>query len=283
MGLVATVGMLAVVPSAFAAPTPLVYSGVGTGTGPGSAAAARSAFEAALGGADNGTQPGPITGGYRVLDWSGDVVPLGPGWFSGSTVTYTVHLGADSVQGQPQVGLGLATPGSAVAMSIDGFLGFNPSYPALFQSAGTSTLFAPVGSTETDLTFSVPSAPDPPLVTPQPPGPFSGNVDAALPGAQASVGGFGATFLNVELSDSSSIEFFAGDGSSIGTYDVPAGAPGEPEFLGVLFGAAPVVNAKISSPGTRRSVRLIRLRLARVRTSSCLRTWSCPSRSTVRV
>lgn len=142
VALAAVVGSLAVVPMASAASAPVEYAGVGAGDGPGSAAAARSAFEAALGGADNGTQPGPIAGGYRELNWSGTIVPL---HFFGSTVgtqTFTPASGPAILPfPEGQTGVSLTSP-SAVALSVDGF-----SYPALFQAAGSSTVYAPVGST----------------------------------------------------------------------------------------------------------------------------------------
>ncbi len=47
--------------------------------------------------------------------------------------------------------------------------------------------------------------------------------------------GFGAIFTDVELAGTSSIEYFGSQGVSLGKYDVPVGASGETQFLGVLF------------------------------------------------
>ena len=62
-----------------------------------------------------------------------------------------------------------------------------------------------------------------------------------IPGTATAAGtrGFGAIFIDVEKAGSSSIEYFGHDAGghevSLGTFAVPTGASGEPQFLGVLF------------------------------------------------
>jgi hypothetical protein len=54
--------------------------------------------------------------------------------------------------------------------------------------------------------------------------------------------GFGAIFVDVEQAGSSSIEYLGvdskGNSVSLGSFDVPVGASGEPQFLGVVFDEA---------------------------------------------
>jgi hypothetical protein len=86
-------------------------------------------------------------------------------------------------------GLVLSTPGRGVAVSPDDNA-FSPTHTA-----------APQGSTVTDVTFRVPGTDTP-----------------------AVVGGFGAVFTSGD-GDTTTVEFFAADGSSLGTVTAPAGQP----------------------------------------------------------
>lgn len=66
----------------------------------------------------------------------------------------------------------------------------------------------------------------------------------------AATRGFGAIFVDVEQAGSSSIEYFGQDANgnsvSLGTFDVPVGASGEPQFLGVLFDAPIVTEVQLT-------------------------------------
>ena len=72
-----------------------------------------------------------------------------------------------------------------------------------------------------------------------------------IPGTATSAGtlGFGAIFVDVEK-PGSSIEYFGHDASghevSLGTFAVPAGTSGEPQFLGVLFDNAVVTDVNLT-------------------------------------
>ena len=73
-----------------------------------------------------------------------------------------------------------------------------------------------------------------------------------LPGSTNAAGtrGFGAIFLDVEDAGSSSIEYFGRDANgnqvSLGTFVVPIGADGEPQFLAVLFDRPVVTDVNLT-------------------------------------
>ncbi|HZP86011.1 MAG TPA: PEP-CTERM sorting domain-containing protein [Burkholderiales bacterium] len=66
----------------------------------------------------------------------------------------------------------------------------------------------------------------------------------------AATRGFGAIFIDVEQAGSSSIEYFGtnskGEKVSLGKFNVPTGASGEPEFLGVLFDAPIITEVELT-------------------------------------
>jgi hypothetical protein len=88
-------------------------------------------------------------------------------------------------------------------------------YDSIFDTFSPLRVFTAVNSTITDATFFVPG---------------SGGL------APASVTAFGAVFLDVDLANVSSLEFFNLNGTSLGTFFVPA-ATGDNtfSFLGVRF------------------------------------------------
>lgn len=73
-----------------------------------------------------------------------------------------------------------------------------------------------------------------------------------IPGTTTAAGtrGFGAIFVDTELAGSTSIEYFGKDAAghevSLGTFDVPTGANGEPQFLGVLFDSPVVTDVNLT-------------------------------------
>ena len=127
-------------------------------------------FRTALGGANNGNVAGPLPTGRREINWDG----------GGSTSTspgptpFTVFLNnRGSVMETPGSGFVQAPP-SGLA---DTFL--NPSLATVFQAFSPVRLFAPLGSTVTDVTFFVPGG---------------GNIAATTTG-------FGAVFADVDSPD----------------------------------------------------------------------------------
>jgi hypothetical protein len=206
---------------------PLVISVGGDATNA-SIQAKVDAFRVALGAPNNANLPGPLKFGRREINWDG----------GGSTAT--------SPGGTP-FNVFLNTRGSQYTTSGTGFLQApkaggangglqtffnNPTYGATFTAFSPTRLFVPVGSNVTDALFFVPGT--------------NGAV-------RASVRGFGAIFTDVDLANSTRMEFFDVDGDSMGSFDVPAGtvADGSQSFLGVIFNdRKPIGRVRITSGNT---------------------------------
>src|SRR5262249_45100641 len=103
-------------------------------------------FRAALGGANNGNNPGPINGGRREINWDGGGATTAA--VSGPVLTaFTNTRGSTSTTS----GTGfLQTPLNDPALT-----GINPTYATTFGAFSPQRIFAPVGSNITDVTFSL--------------------------------------------------------------------------------------------------------------------------------
>jgi hypothetical protein len=210
------------IPSAWSA-APVVYSGSGA-----NAATALDAFRAAIGGARNNA--GPQADGRREISWDGvrldgtDVNPNTQVVDSGHTVIIPV----DRFQNQ---GALFEDP---YAVSGDGFASVNPATAGQFPAFSPNNTF--VMQDDTPYQFD---------------DRFIGQ-SFTIPGTTTAAGtrGFGAIFIDTENAGSSSIEYFGHDTSgnqvSLGTFDVPAGASGEPQFLGVLFDQPVVTDVNLA-------------------------------------
>jgi hypothetical protein len=205
--------------SATAQASPSVFSGVG-GTNvsvtPGTANAAMNAFRAGIGGANNGSGP-PQTGGFRAINWDGvpsaDAEPFAlPG-------NFYLDRGAT-----------LSTPGNSLRVSANDassppvFSDINSTYASDFATFSPTRIFSPLGSVLTDITFTTAGTSTP-----------------------ATVSGFGAIFVNSELSSTSSIQYFDPKGTSLGTFFVTTGGLQQFEFLGVLFSTERVARVELRS------------------------------------
>lgn len=192
----------------------------GTNTS-GGAVSALNAFEAGIGGANNGAG-GPHASGFRTITWEGV-----PDAFADPNRLPAGYYNANSTRG-----LVLATPGSAVEVSGSsapnlGFGDLNLTYPSDFPAFSPTRVFSPIGSNVTDLTFYV-----------------AGTATHAI------VSGFGAIFRNVEVANTSSIEYFDRTGHSLGKFFAPVGTNSQAEFLGVLFSPETVARVEITSGTT---------------------------------
>lgn len=162
--------------------------------------AATVAFEQmkdAIGGTDNTLAVGPQEGGFRTINWDG--VPLNG----------TVGIPEDLFLGRG------ALYDEIYFVSNDGFESVNPSVTGQFPAFSSPFTFAHIGEgdnqNEIEQSFTIP-------------GTFT----------QAATRGFGAIFVDVELPNTTSIEYFR-DSNSLGKFFVEPSASGEPSFLGVLF------------------------------------------------
>jgi hypothetical protein len=166
-------------------------------------------FRAALGDPNNGNTPGPVAGGRREINWDGG------GATSASTAGAT-FTGFRNNRGGTFTTPGtcfLQTPLTDVALT-----GIDPTYSTTFNSFSPQRIFTPVGSNVTDATFSVPGT------------------DGMVP---ATVAGFGAVFSDVDLPNTTSLEFFDNSGASLFTLFAPQGSEptGSLSFVGALADA----------------------------------------------
>lgn len=181
------------------------------------------AFRAALGDL-NPNVPGSFAGGRREINWDG--VPAAfsapsafPGdFFNGNT------------PGRAR-GAAFSTPGSGFQVSANAgegpvrFDNIDPSYSATFATFSPQKLFTAVGSTVTDVHFFVPGT-----------------------GTRAVTSAFGVVFTDVDLANTTSLEFFGTSGASLGTYFAPQFVGSQSfSFLGVQFDAAQVARVRITS------------------------------------
>jgi hypothetical protein len=215
---------------------PQEFTGVGgtnTSVTAGSANAALTAFEAAIGGINNGANPPPASGGFRVINW--DAVKLDGTDFGGDTTV----IDPNNVVGIPiqrfeERGVIFdevyAVSGPASASNSATFTTVNTNVasasPALFPAFSPTKTFAMFNDNGIGLRFVLAS-----------PHTFAGQ--------QAATRGFGAIFLNVELPSTTSIEYFNGD-ISLGKFFAPTGTQGQAEFLGVLFNDPIVTSVQIT-------------------------------------
>jgi hypothetical protein len=182
------------------------------GPAPASIQGAVDQFRLNVGDPNNGNAPGPLSTGRREINWDGGGMATTPAGtpFAGFQVIRGALFttpGTGFVQAPPS---GLATTFS------------NPTYSTIFQTFSPARLFAVVGSNIMDVTFSVPGPLDGPALT----------------------SGFGAVFSDVDLMNTTSLEFFDLNGMSLGIFSVPTADNGL-SFLGVSFGVPIVSRVRI--------------------------------------
>lgn len=188
----------------------------GSSTSGTSVPTAVAGFEAAAGGADNGTVAGEQGRGFRHVTWDGIAVD---GSDPGSTVIkpgHVVALGRGRLQ---PWGLQL---GPDVAVANDSFASVNPDAAGLFSA---SIAWAPFNSNQAELHVVAPA----------------GQASTPMP---AQTRGLGIVFLNVR-SAGTTIRYFNGD-IQLGQLSAPAGTT---SFAGLLF-PNPVVNRVVVTMGT---------------------------------
>ncbi|MEA5500393.1 hypothetical protein [Limnoraphis robusta] len=201
---IALTGILAVSIPFQKAQAATLFSGVGD-----NAATAFAAMKAAIGGLDNTTAIGPQIGGFRTVNWDG--VLLDGTDFGGNTQVIV----PDQVVGIPEdrfLSRG-ALYDDVYIVSGDGLESVNSGVAGQFPAFSPNNIFVHFGEddNEIDQSFTLAGTTTP-----------------------AATRGFGAIFLDVELPNTSSIEFFNGS-VSLGKYFVEPGGSGLPSFLGVLF------------------------------------------------
>lgn len=192
---------------------PVQFSDAGSSVG--DIANVVDAFRAALGDPNNANNPGPLPTGRREINWDGGGATQG-------SPPANPFLGFQNTRGAAFV-----TPGTGLIQApltgVGSLAEINATYATTFATFSPLRIFTPLGSTITDVTFSIPGT---------------------LGGVPATITGFGAIFTDVDLPDSTTLEFFTRSGVSLGAFDAPAGTTEDASlsFLGVIFDAGELIS-----------------------------------------
>ena len=177
-------------------------------------------FQAALGEPNNGNAPGPIANGRRQINWDAGIVPFDmPGNFFNSAPT---TRGAEFSTS----GTGFAVSNDSEGINDNEFDTINPTYADQFKTFSAPRLFTPVGSNVLDVNFFVPATDTPAVVS-----------------------GFGAIFTDVDLVNSTKLEFFDFNDNLLLSEFVDPDPQGL-SFLGATFSLNTLSRVRITSGNT---------------------------------
>ncbi len=187
----------------------------GTGADAATLAAVVNQFRAELGDPNNGTTAGSQPGGRREISWDG-------GGAASPATAFGIPMTNFSNRGNVYT-----TPGTGFEISgapTPEFGDINPTYPDIFTTFSSPRLFAPLGSNVMDVHFTVPGTTDQPALS----------------------RAFGAVFTDVDLENTTSLEFFNRKNQSLGLFHVPVLNNGL-SFLGVAFDDPTVARVRITT------------------------------------
>jgi hypothetical protein len=149
--------------------------------------------------------------GRREINWDG--VP--------DSLSAPNNLPANFFNANSPRGVVFSTPGTGFQVSANAapgpieFGNINATYPGLFKTFSPQRLFTALGSNIVDVNFFIPGSTTPAFTT-----------------------GFGAVFSDVDLANTTSIQFFSLTNVSLGTLFAPATAGNETlSFVGGVFNA----------------------------------------------
>jgi len=217
---VVAASLLLVLNVASAAAAPIPFSG--SGSSPADILAVVNAYRADLGGL-NLNVVGSLGSGRREINWDGvpDLLsapnPLPANFFNVNSPRGVVFTTA---------GTGFQVSATAASGTPIEFGNINVTYPGLFQTFSPQRLFTALGSNSLDVNFFVPGSTTPALTR-----------------------GFGSVFTDVDLANTTSIEFFGANNVSLGVFFVPVANEGL-SFLGVDFGSNIVSRVHITNGNT---------------------------------
>ncbi len=137
-------------------------------------------FRDALGGPNNGNNPGPLTSGRREINWDG-------GGATTATVSSSVLTAFTNTRGSTSTAVGDGAGFLQTPLNDPALTNINPNYSTTFSAFSPQRIFTPTGTNIMDVTFSLPGS------------------NGAIP---ATVGGFGAVFSDVDLPNVTRMEFF---------------------------------------------------------------------------
>jgi VPDSG-CTERM motif len=191
------------------------------GTTAASITPARDAFRRDIGGGIVPGANGSFGGLRREINW--DAVP--------DALSAPNNLPADFFNVNSPRGVIFSTPGRGFQVSANAgiapiqFDNIDPTYSQTFEQFSPQRLFTSLGSNIMDVKFFVPGTSKP-----------------------ASTNGFGVIFSDVDLANTTSLEFFDTSSNSLGTFFVPA-TPGSEtfSFLGILFPDPIIGRVRITS------------------------------------
>jgi len=194
------------------APPPGPLATVYTATG--AIAAKVDEFRNVLGAA-NGAIAGEQTTGRREINWDG----AGANPFDNKN-----NFPADFFNTNVKAGAVFTTSGTGFRNDSTDFAEINPEYAAQFTFFSANKIFAPIGSNQLDQLFEVAGQPTPAVTR-----------------------GIGIVFSDVDLADKTTIQLFAQDGSSLGTFPAPVRSDAAGlSFLGVTFADALIARVRIT-------------------------------------
>jgi hypothetical protein len=180
------------------------------------------AFRTDLGGSLNPNVAGSFLSGRREINWDG--VP--------DNLSAPNNLPGNFFNVNSPRGVILSTPGSGLEVSANAvnptntpvrFGDINAQFPPKFTVFSPQRLFSALGSNIVDVSFVVPGS-----------------------NTQAAVNGFGSVFTDVDLANTTSIQYFNASNTSLGTFFVPT-APQGLSFLGVSGFADGVARVRITN------------------------------------
>jgi hypothetical protein len=194
------------------APNPGPGATVYTATG--SIAAKVDEFRNALGPPNGGTA-GEQPAGRREISWDGAAA---------DPFNNRNDFPADFFNTTVRAGAVYTTDGTGFRNDSTLFREVNATYEAQFSFFSPTKVFAPVGSNLLDQLFQVAGQPTP-----------------------ATVRGFGIVFSDVDVADRTTIQLFAQDGSSLGTYAAPVRSDAAGlSFVGVTYDEAIIARVRIT-------------------------------------
>jgi len=166
------------------------------------------AYRTALG-TLNPNVAGSAGSGRREINWDG--VP--------DALSAPNNLPANFFNVNSPLGVVFSTPGTGFEVSGNAgvapieFDNINATYSGIFQTFSAQRLFTPIGSNVMDVNFFVPGS-----------------------GTASYTSAFGAVFADVDLANTTSLQFFDTNNISLGTFFVPTSNTGL-SFLGIQFNA----------------------------------------------
>jgi hypothetical protein len=205
---------------------PVVFSAAGADAA--SIQATVDTFRVSLG-TLNPNVPGSLGSGRREINWDGVPDALSaPNAFPGNFFNANVAGRARGVEFTTP-GVGFQVSANAASGTAAEFGNIDASYPGIFTTFSAQRLFTAIGSNIVDVNFFVP-----------------GSATAAL------TRGFGVVFTDVDLANTTSIEYFDSSNNSLGQFFAARFAGDETlSFLGVNFTDGNVIaRARITSGNT---------------------------------